>query len=187
MTYSDLDIQDALRREPSVCHNWIRVEPVEPWQFQPASIDLRLGADFVRFRSTAFVDMRDRVVPSYHENVGTNRDSYLELKSGELVLGTTIERVHLGRGVWASLEGKSSIGRMGLAVHVTAGFVDPGFVGQLTLELFNISPSPIRLRPTMPICQLAFGECVRPANRPYGSCGLGSRYQHQTGATPVRL
>jgi dCTP deaminase len=128
--------------------------------------------------------MRDRVVQTYAESC---RDGcYFELKPGELVLGTTVERIELGPRVCASIEGKSSLGRMGLAVHVTAGFVDPGFRGQITLELFNLSPSTIRLRPGLAVCQVAFSECVTRAVKPYGSPGLGSRYQDQTGAVPVK-
>lgn len=197
MTYSDADIVAALARGRAEHNavdaegarvfgdNWIRVGPMLPEQLQPASVDLRLGTEFVRFTPCEAVDMRDRAVPTYPISVGTG-DSYFELKPKELVLGMTIERIELGPRVCASIEGKSSLGRMGLAVHVTAGFVDPGFRGQITLELFNLSPSPIRLRPGMAVCQVAFSECLTRAARPYGSPGLGSRYQDQSGAVPVK-
>lgn len=186
MTYSDADIAEAQLREQMSYDNWLRIEPFDAVSLQPASIDLRLGVEFVRFNAAEFVDMRDRIVPSHPVNIGTGRDSYFELKPGQLVLASTIERIALGPRIWAKIEGKSSLGRMGLAVHVTAGFVDPGFRGQITLELYNMSPSPIRLRPHLPICQVAFGECVTRANRPYGSPELGSRYQDQHGTVPVR-
>lgn len=186
MTYSDADIHVALYRDPNECDNWIRVTPYDRSRLQPASIDLSLGTSFVQFRAAEFVDMRDRIVPGYPIDIGTGRDSYYELKPGQFLLGATAESVSLGHKIWGKIEGKSSIGRMGLAVHVTAGFVDPGFQGELTLELHNISASPIRLRPGLPICQIAFGECTSRCNRPYGHVELGSRYQHQQGATPVR-
>lgn len=187
MTYSDADILEAIcDRGRTANDNWIRVDPFEREFLQPASLDLRLGTEFVCLTSVANVDMRDRQVPSYPVHIGSGRDSYFELRPHELVLGTTIERVEIGPRVWAKIEGKSSLGRMGLAVHVTAGFIDPGFRGQLTLELYNIGPSPIRLRPGLAVCQVAFGECMTRAERPYGSPGLGSRYQDQVGAVPVR-
>lgn len=186
MTYSDADIYEAQYRDRAACDNWLRIDPWDPSKLQPASVDLRLGTGFVCFRAAEFVDLRDRRVPSYELDIGTGRDSYFELKPGQLVLGTTIERVEIGPRMWAKIEGKSSLGRMGLVVHVTAGFVDPGFRGQLTLEFCNISPSPIRLRPGLAICQVAFGECVTCAKRPYGTPGLGSHYQDQAGAVPVR-
>lgn len=187
VTYSDVDITAALLRSSMGEDNWIRISPLDhPGQLQPASIDLRLGTDFVRFTSCEFVDMRDRLAPSHPVSIGSGRDSYFELKPQQLVLGTTVERIELGPRVCAKVEGKSSLGRMGLAVHVTAGFVDPGFKGQITLELFNLSPSPIRLRPGLAVCQVSFMECVTCAARPYGSPGLGSRYQDQAGAVPVK-
>ena len=189
MHYSDGDIMEALRRgaeDKLACDNWIRVTEFERSQLQPASLDLRLGTEFVCLTATASVDMRDRLVPSHPVCIGSGRDSYYELKPHTLVLATTIERIEIGPRIWAKIEGKSSLGRMGLVVHVTAGFVDPGFRGQVTLELYNIGPSPIRLRPWLPVCQVAFGECMTRAKRPYGSPGLGSRYQDQVGAVPVR-
>lgn len=186
MTYSDADIYDAQYRDANACDNWLRIDPWDASKLQPASIDLHLGSSFVCFKAAEFVDLRDRKMPSYPVDIGTGRDSYFELKPGQFALGTTIEKVELGARMWAKIEGKSSIGRMGLVVHVTAGFIDPGFRGQLTLEFANISPSSIRLRPGLAICQVAFGECVTRAKRPYGTPGLGSRYQDQAGAVPVR-
>lgn len=191
MIYSDGDILEALRRDRDVTDTWIRVETLHDLaQVQPASIDLRLGSQFVRFDRSNWnhfvdvVDMRDRIVPTCMEDVGDGGE--LTLKPGELVLGTTIERIEIGPRLCAKIEGKSSLGRMGLAVHVTAGFIDPGFRGQITLELFNIGPFAIRLRPGFSICQVSFSECMSRARRPYGTPGLGSRYQDQAGAVPVR-
>lgn len=187
MTYSDADIYDAQYRDANTCDNWLRIDPFEREQLQPASVDLRLGVSFVAFPKPTggVVDMRDREVPSYPVNVGVG-DTYFELAPGQLVLASTVERIEIGPRMWAKIEGKSSLGRMGLAVHVTAGFVDPGFRGTVTLELYNLNPNPIRLRPGLAICQVAFGELVTRAKRPYGTPGLGSHYQDQTGAVPVR-
>jgi dCTP deaminase len=185
VTYSDVDIIEALGRDQDATDNWIRVTPLEAERIQPASIDLLLGCAFVHLMPGRPIDMRDRVVQTCLEYVGSP-DAMFALKPGEFVLGTTVERIEIGPRICAKIEGKSSLGRMGLAVHVTAGFVDPGFRGQITLELFNIGPSEIRLRPGLPICQVAFSECVSTARRPYGSPGLGSRYQDQAGVVPVR-
>lgn len=186
--FSDVDILEALERETmGTDGSWIRVEPFEPSQLQPASIDLRLGTSFVCFAGGGIVDMRDRIVPSYPVDlVGKGHDSYFELKPQTMILGATVECVSLGSRMWGKIEGKSSMGRMGLVVHVTAGFIDPGFKGQITLELYNLSANAIRLRPGLAICQIAFGQCKSDARRPYGSPGLGSRYQGQIGAVPVR-
>jgi len=192
MIFSDVDIKEALQQgeklESLRSHeHWIRVEPCEPWQVQPASIDLCLGRSFVCFPPGAGdVDMLDRAVSSYPVDLGSGQDSFFTLDPQTFVLGTTIERVELGPRVCGKIEGKSSIGRMGLIVHVTAGFIDPGFSGQITLELYNVSARKIRLRPDLPICQIAFGMCKTRAARPYGTPGLGSRYQNQAGAQPVR-
>lgn len=185
MTYSDTDILDAIRRQPGASDTWLRVDPLADLaQIQPASIDLRLGNVFIALYPSRVIDMRDRLVETYTTNVGP--DGHYPLMPGEFVLGTTIERVEIGPRLTAKIEGKSSLGRMGLAVHVTAGFIDPGFRGQITLELFNAGPGEIWLRPGLAICQVAFTECMSCARRPYGSPGLGSRYQDQVGVVPVR-
>lgn len=187
MIYSDADILDAMRRDEDATDDWIRVAPIFDFaQIQPSSVDLRLGCQFVRFWPGHVIDMRDRIVRTHTHDVGFGPDSQFTLNPGELVLGSTIERIELGPRVCAKIEGKSSLGRMGLAVHVTAGFIDPGFRGQITLELFNIGPSAIVLRPGFAVCQVAFAQCLSRSRRPYGAHGLGSRYQDQVGATPVK-
>lgn len=156
----------------------IRIQPLENWrkQLQPASVDLRLGTKFLRFNGMKqTVDLANREAAMV---TATHKDSY-HLYPGGFVLATTIERVTLGSGVVGKVEGKSSLGRLGLTVHVTAGFVDPGFDGTITLEMHNVSPNPIILRPGLAICQIAFFEMKTPCERPYGSPGLGSRYQGQ--------
>lgn len=133
---------------------------------QPASIDLRLGGEF-------------RTVDGRGFNSGT-----WDLWPGEFLLGHTVEHITIPAHLVGQLNGKSSLGRRGLAVHITAGFIDPGFSGQITLELHNCSAMPLTLSVLMPIGQLVLMRLTAPAERPYGSAGLGSHYQGQRGATP---
>lgn len=135
---------------------------------QPASIDLHLG-DQIRWT----------YLPKPRPIVGR-----FGLGPGMFVLGHTAETVTVPAHLVAQLNGKSSLGRLGLAIHITAGFIDPGFHGQITLELHNCSSQAIWLTPGMPIGQLVLMRLTAPAERPYGSPGLGSHYQGQTGATP---
>jgi dCTP deaminase len=110
----------------------------------------------------------------------------LILHPGEFVLGSTLERVALADDLVGRLEGKSGLGRLGLLIHSTAGFVDPGFDGYLTLELSNVASLPITVYPGMKIGQVSFLRMTSPAERPYGSASLGSKYQNQRGPTPSR-
>lgn len=148
----------------------ISVEPYDPALIQPASIDLRLGRGFRRTSGSN---------PS--EYVGDRMTIY----DGEFVLAHTLETVALPPDIAAQCDGKSSWGRRGLAVHVTAGWIDPGFRGQITLELHNVGKRWIELTAGEPIAQLKFFRLDRPSSRPYGSLGVG-RYQNQTGPTPAR-
>jgi len=165
----------------------IRIEPWEPAMLQPASVDLRLGDSFRVFhnhRATA-IDLRDP--PSnLTEGVVVPDGEAFVIHPGEFCLGRTLEWVAIPDDIVARIEGKSSLGRLGLIVHATAGFCDPGFQGTLTLELNNLTRVPIRLYPGLPIAQLSFMTLDRPARRPYGSPGLGSHYQGQTAATESR-
>lgn len=144
-------------------------------QLQPASIDLRLGA---RFRSIAEVDSEAMVTVA-------EGDAFV-LAPGAFALGTTIERVRVPNDLVARVEGRSSIGRIAVIVHATAGFIDPGFEGEITLELANLGPKPARLTPGMRICQIVFHELTSPAERPYGSA-RGSKYAGQSGPTLSRI
>ena len=165
----------------------IRIEPWDPAMVQPASIDLRLGRSFRVFhnhRITA-VDLGDP--PSeLTEQVIVEDDGTFVIHPGEFCLGRTEEWVELPDDVVARIEGKSSLGRLGLVVHATAGFCDPGWKGTLTLELNNLTRVPIKLYPGLPIAQLSFMTLDAPAERPYGSEALGSHYQGQTAATESR-
>lgn len=191
MTYSDGDIESALRAGHSGSQlggfpNWIRIGPFDAAkQIQPASVDLRLGGEFALFPDRVQeVDLIGRHVEM--DAIAVPVGGYHPLEPGGFALATTVEHIELGPGIVGRVEGKSSLGRIGLAVHVTAGFIDPGFRGQVTLELFNASPNVIRLRPDVFICQMSFHECNTESKRPYGSPGLGSRYQGQKGVQPAK-
>jgi dCTP deaminase len=165
----------------------IAIEPWEPALVQPASVDLRLGASFRVFHNhrARAIDLDD---PPAHltELVEVGGDEPFVIHPGEFVLGRTLEWVRLPDDVVARIEGKSSLGRLGLIVHATAGFVDPGFEGTLTLEITNLTRIPIVLWPHKPIAQLSFMTLDRPAERPYGHPELGSHYHGQVGATESR-
>jgi dCTP deaminase len=165
----------------------IRIDPWDPGLVQPASVDLRLGGSFRVFhnhRITA-VDLGDP--PSeLTEPVTVEEGGSFVIHPGEFCLGRTAEWVELPDDVVARIEGKSSLGRLGLVVHATAGFCDPGWKGTLTLELANFNSVPIILRPGLPIAQLSFMTLDRPAERPYGHPDLGSHYHGQVEATESR-
>jgi dCTP deaminase len=165
----------------------IVVRPWEPGLVQPASIDLRLGDSFRVFhnhRVTA-IDLRDPPT-NLTEEVTASADDGFVIHPGEFCLGRTLEWVELPDDIVARIEGKSSLGRLGLIVHATAGFCDPGWRGTLTLELNNLTRVPIRLYPGLLIAQLSFMALDRAAERPYGSAELGSHYQGQVAATESR-
>jgi dCTP deaminase len=165
----------------------IVVEPYDEAMIQPSSIDFRLDRYFRVFENHRYphidpaVDQSD--LTRQVEPVG---DEPFILHPGEFVLGSTLEVVSLPDDLAARVEGKSSLGRLGLLTHATAGFVDPGFSGHVTLELANVATLPIKLYPGMKIGQLCFFRLSSPAEHPYGSAKYGSRYQGQRGPTPSR-
>ncbi len=165
----------------------IVVDPFDESSLQPSSIDLRVDRYFRVFRnhSERVIDVK---VNQEHltELVEMNGDQPLILHPGEFVLGSTLERVALSEDLVGRLEGKSSLGRLGLLIHTTAGFVDPGFNGFLTLELSNVANLPITVYPGMKIGQISFLRMTSTADHPYGSSTLGSKYQNQRGPTPSR-
>jgi dCTP deaminase len=165
----------------------IRIDPWDPGLVQPASVDLRLGDSFRVFHNhrASAIDLRNPPDNLTEEVVVGPQDAFI-IHPGEFCLGRTLEWVELPADIVARIEGKSSLGRLGLIVHATAGFCDPGWKGTLTLELNNLTRIPIRLYPGLPIAQLSFMTLDRPAQRPYGSPGLGSHYQGQRAATESR-
>jgi len=165
----------------------IRIDPWDPELLQPASVDLRLGDSFRVFHNhrASAIDLREPPVNLTEEVLVAAGESFV-IHPGEFCLGRTLEWIELPADVVARIEGKSSLGRLGLIVHATAGFCDPGWQGTLTLELNNLTRVPIKLYPGLPIAQLSFMALDRPARRPYGSPGLGSHYQGQRAATESR-
>jgi dCTP deaminase len=165
----------------------IRIDPWDPKLVQPASVDLRLGDSFRVFHNhrASAIDLRNPPT-GLTEEVVIGPDESFVIHPGEFCLGRTMEWVELPDDIVARIEGKSSIGRLGLIVHATAGFCDPGWKGTLTLELNNLTRIPIKLYPGLQIAQLSFMSLDRPALRPYGSPELGSHYQGQRAATESR-
>lgn len=163
------------------------IDPFEPTMLQPSSIDVRLDRFFRVFDNTKYT----HIDPSLQQDELTSMvekegDEAFVLHPGEFVLGSTFEVVTLPDDLAGRLEGKSSLGRLGLLTHSTAGFIDPGFSGHITLELSNVANLPITLWPGMKIGQLCLFRLTSPAEHPYGSEAAGSRYQHQRGPTPSR-
>jgi dCTP deaminase len=165
----------------------IGVDPLADGAIQPSSIDIRLAASFRVFANHRYpvIDVREEQ-PGLTELLEVDGDEPFVLHPGEFVLGATYERITLGNDVVARLEGKSSLARLGLVIHSTAGFIDAGFDGDVTLELSNVATLPILLYPGMRIAQLAYFELDRPAERPYGGGETGSKYQGQRGPTASR-
>jgi dCTP deaminase len=163
-------------------------EPYEPAMVQPSSVDVRVDNQFRVFHNARypFIDVR-RPMDDLTELVEVARDQPFILHPGEFVLGQTLERVRLPDDLVARLEGKSSLGRLGLLIHSTAGFVDAGFEGNLTLELSNVANLPITIYQGMPIGQISFMRMDGPVESPYGSRETGSKYQGQAEPTPSRF
>ncbi len=166
----------------------IVVEPCDPDDIQPSSVDLHLGHDFQVFRNSRYpyIDPA-REQPGLTERVTASVEEPFVLHPGEFALGTTVERIALPEDIVGRLEGKSSLGRLGLLIHSTAGYVDPGWDGTLTLELSNVANLPILLVPNMKIGQISFAQMTTSVDRPYGHPGLGSKYKGQASATPSKM
>ena len=165
----------------------VALEPFDPAMVQPSSIDVRLDRLFRVFENHRYphIDPAEDQ-PDLTRQVEPAADEPFILHPGEFVLGSTYEVITLPDDVAARLEGKSSLGRLGLLTHSTAGFIDPGFSGHVTLELSNAATLPIKLWPGMKIGQLCFFRLSSPSENPYGSAKYGSRYQGQRGPTPSR-
>lgn len=181
MLLSDRDIRAELEAGRVV------LDPLDPDMVQPSSVDVRIDRFFRLFDNHKYP-----VIDPAQEQPGLTRlvevdpDDPFVLHPGEFVLASTFERVTLPDDVAARLEGKSSLGRLGLLTHSTAGFIDPGFSGHVTLELSNVATLPITLWPGMKIGQLCFFRLSSPAEHPYGNARYGSRYQGQRGPTASR-
>lgn len=164
----------------------IKVTPYDVNLIQPASLEMRLDDQIVTFDNDTSMDPIDptRPVGRYAVTEVPRDDAGFLIEPGQFILACTMERIQLGPNIAARIEGKSTLARHGLVIHSTAGFVDPGFKGQLTLEMTNLNKRPIILRPGMRIAQLSFTH-IQAADRPYGSPGLGSHYQNQAGPMPA--
>src|SRR5215217_2650522 len=181
MLLSDRDIRAAL------ASGRLGLAPYDDAMVQPSSIDVRLDRFFRVFNNARYT----HIDPAQQQDdlttlVEPDGDDPFVLHPGEFVLGSTLEVVSIPDDLAARLEGKSSLGRLGLLTHSTAGFVDPGFSGHITLELSNVANLPITLWPGMKIGQLCLFRLSSPAEHPYGSAQAGSRYQGQRGPTPSR-
>jgi dCTP deaminase len=185
MILSDADIRRRLEAGD------LAIEPLDDpeLQIQPASVDLRLGREFLEFQHTN--------IPCIHPNAEEEVEDYVDetivpedgefiLHPGDFVLGTTKERVEIPDDLIAHVEGRSSLGRLAIVVHATAGLADPGYEGQITLELSNLGAAPVALEPDMRISQLTFTELSSPAERPYGE-ERGSKYQGQSGPQASKI
>ena len=181
MLLSDRDIKAELGA------GRIALEPYEEGMIQPSSIDVRLDRFFRLFdnHKYPFIDPAEDQ-PELTHLVEVDPEQPFILHPGEFVLGSTFELVTLPDDIAARLEGKSSLGRLGLLTHSTAGFIDPGFTGHVTLELSNVATLPIKLWPGMKIGQVCVLRLTSAAEHPYGSAVYGSRYQGQRGPTPSR-
>ena len=182
MVLSDHTIKEELEKGRIV------IDPLDPADIQPASVDLRLDRQILVFTNSRRPHIDVRVgMDDLTETVRIDDEIPFILHPGEFVLGSTLEHIELPDDLVARLEGKSSLGRIGLVIHSTAGFVDPGWKGHLTLELSNLARLPITLYYGMKIGQISYLRLTTPADRLYGSEGLGSKYQGQTEPTASRF
>ena len=181
MLLSDRDILDEIDNKR------VALDPFEPEMVQPSSIDVRIDRYFRLFDNHKYpvIDPAEDQ-PELTRLIEVDPEEGFILHPGEFVLGSTFEQVTLPDDIAARLEGKSSLGRLGLMTHSTAGFIDPGFTGHVTLELSNVATLPIRLWPGMKIGQLCFFQLSSPAEHPYGSGEYKSRYLGQRGPTASR-
>jgi dCTP deaminase len=165
----------------------IEVDPFDDALLQPSSIDVRVDRYFRVFHNARhpYIDVKEPQ-DDLTELVEIEEDAPFILHPGEFVLASTLERIRLPDDVVARLEGKSSLGRLGLLIHSTAGFIDPGWDGHVTLELSNVANLPITIYYAMRIGQVSFMQLTEPAETPYGARSLGSKYQGQRGPTPSR-
>ncbi|TDQ53015.1 dCTP deaminase [Actinorugispora endophytica] len=181
MLLSDRDIRAAIES------GQVKLDPYDPGLVQPSSVDVRLDRYFRVFENHRYPHIDPAVEqPGLTRLVEPEGDEAFVLHPGEFVLASTYETVTLSDDIASRLEGKSSLGRLGLLTHSTAGFIDPGFSGHVTLELSNVATLPIKLYPGMRIGQLCMFRLTSPAEHPYGSAAYGSRYQGQRGPTPSR-
>ena len=180
-------LSDRTIRE-EIAQGRIVIDPLDPSDIQPASIDVHLDDTVLVFRNSRkpYIDVRQDT-SDLTEMEQISDDNPFILHPGEFVLASTSEHIEIPDDIVARLEGKSSLGRIGLLIHSTAGYVDPGWKGHLTLELSNVANLPVTLYSGMKIGQISFLRLSSPVENPYGSKGLGSKYQGQTQPTASRI
>lgn len=181
MILSDRDIRARIKKD-------LKIFPFDDSCVQPSSVDLHLGNDFLVFdsHSQSLIDTR-KPIKGLMKKIIVGNNEPLILHPREFVLGTTVETVKIPSDLVGRLEGKSSLGRIGLVIHSTAGYVDPGFEGQLTLEISNLANLPIALYKGMKICQISFSLMTSPAQFPYGHKKIKSHYQGQKGTLGANI
>jgi dCTP deaminase len=178
---SDRDIKEQVSAKR------VGIEPFDPAMVQPSSVDVRLDRFFRVFENHKYSEIDPSIEqPELTRELEVAADEHFILHPGEFVLASTYEVITLPDDIAGRLEGKSSLGRLGLLTHSTAGFIDPGFSGHITLELSNVANLPVKLFPGMKIGQLCLIKLSSPAEHPYGSAVYGSRYQGQRGPTPSK-
>lgn len=181
MLLSDRDIKATIERGDLV------IDPFDEALIQPSSVDVRMDRFFRVFNNSRYTHIDPKLpMEDLTTLVEVDEDEPFVLHPGEFVLGATLEKFTLPDNLAGRLEGKSSLGRLGLLTHSTAGFIDPGFSGHITLELSNVANLPITLWPGMKVGQLALFKMTSAAETPYGSGKLGSKYQGQRGPTPSK-
>ena len=181
MLLSDRDIAAEIK------NGRVKVEPFDSKMIQPSSVDVRLDRFFRVFENHKYEVIDPSIEqPDLTREVAVSPDDFFILHPGEFVLASTYEVITLPEDIAGRLEGKSSLGRLGLLTHSTAGFIDPGFSGHITLELSNVANLPVKLYPGMKIGQLCLIKLSSAAEHPYGSAVYGSRYQGQRGPTPSK-
>ena len=181
MILSDIDIKREIKSKHLV------ITPFDPSCVQPASYDVKLGKEIRVFRNItkAYLDLKDDP-KHFMELVKIKNGQPFVVHPGEFVLGTSVERIKIPRDMIARLDGKSSLGRLGIIIHATAGYIDPGFNGYITFEITNVANIPIALYTGIRMGQLSFMRLETPAEIPYGK-GRGSKYQGQKGPTASRI
>lgn len=159
-------------------------------QIQPSSVDLKIGSEFKSFQiiSKPCIDPKDQSdIDSYMQSFHIDEDEAFIIHPGEFALATTLEMVHVPTDLVARVEGRSSMGRLGITMHVTAGFIDPGFQGNITLEISNIGKMPVALYPGQRVCQIVFETMTSPSEIPYGHPSRNSKYMGQTRPESSRI
>lgn len=182
---SDVDLKKYIQEGKIV------IKPLKDTkQIQPSSIDLRLGSEFKSFRITkqAFINPKDTdSIESYMEDITLEEGEAFIIHPNEFTLATTSEYIEVPDNLVARVEGRSSMGRLGITMHVTAGFIDPGFCGNITLEISNLGKMPVALYPGQRVCQIVFETMTTPAEKPYGHPDRDSKYMGQTRPESSRI